>query len=230
MEINKSKTIEINWLGNCPTCDREEHMVSTSEGNKDYLYEDDTVKCWCGQTGVIETDGEGHAWCNWDEKAVSEWDKFNIYYRQKFPEYWDLLPKANHQACQHHEELFNSWVEAKSKAVPEGFVLVPTEKVKYFSHDGENYEIHDTLAEAKHEAECAIEHFSERLADQLCDPRSDGNFHDVGYGIVLGKSGYSVDHIVTQEDMENGEYGYEVGTEIMSLFLIEAQEQSHESE
>ena len=125
MEINKSKTIEINWLGNCPTCDREEHMVSTSEGNKDYLYEDDTVKCWCGQTGVIETDGEGHAWCNWDEKAVSEWDKFNIYYRQKFPEYWDLLPKANHQACQHHEELFNSWVEAKSQAVPEGFVLMP---------------------------------------------------------------------------------------------------------
>ena len=119
MEINKSKTIEINWLGNCPTCDREEHMVSTSEGNKDYLYEDDTVKCWCGQTGVIETDGEGHAWCNWDKKAATEWDNFNLYYRQKFPEYWDLLPKANHQACQHHEELFNSWVEAKSQVMPE---------------------------------------------------------------------------------------------------------------
>ena len=124
MEINKSKTIEINWLGNCPTCDREEHMVSTSEGNKDYLYEDDTVKCWCGQTGVIETDGEGHAWCNWDKKAATEWDNFNLYYRQKFPEYWDLLPKANHQACQHHEELFNTWLAAKSQAVPEGFVLV----------------------------------------------------------------------------------------------------------
>lgn len=120
------------------------------------------------------------------------------------------------------------WARAKSQAVPEGFVLVPTEKVKYFSHDGENYEIHDTLAEAKHEAECAIEHFSERLADQLCDPRSDGNFHDVGYGIVLGKSDYSADHIVTKEDVENGEYGYEAGTEIMSLFLVEAQEQSHD--
>ena len=122
------------------------------------------------------------------------------------------------------------WLQAKRKiqAVPEGFVLVPTEKVKYFSHDGENYEIHNTLAEAKHEAECAIEHFSERLADQLCDPRSDGNFHDVGYGIVLGKSDYSVDHIVTKEDVENGEYRYEAGTEIMSLFLIEAQEQNHE--
>lgn len=119
MEINKSKTIEINWLGNCPTCDREEHMVWTSEGTKDYLYEYDTVKCWCGQTGVIETDGEGHAWCNWDEKAVSEFDKFNIYYRKKFPEYWDLLPKANHQACTHHEELFNTWLAAKSQVVPE---------------------------------------------------------------------------------------------------------------
>ena len=119
MEINKSKTIGINWLGNCPTCDREEHMVSTSEGNKDYLYEDDTVKCWCGQTGLIETDGEGHAWCNWDEKAATEWDNFNLYYRQKYPEYWDLLPKANHQACQHHEELFNTWLAAKSQAVLE---------------------------------------------------------------------------------------------------------------
>ena len=131
MEINKSKTIEVNWLGNCPTCDREEHMVSTFVGNKDYLYEDDTVKCWCGQTGVIEANDEGHAWCNWDEKAATEWDNFNLYYRQKFPEYWDLLPKANHQACLHHEELFNSWVTAKSQAVPEGFVLVP----KVLTHD-----------------------------------------------------------------------------------------------
>ena len=68
MESNQLKTLNVDWLGNCPTCDREEHVVSTSEGNKDYLYEDDAVKCWCGQTGVIETDGEGHAWCNWDDK------------------------------------------------------------------------------------------------------------------------------------------------------------------
>lgn len=119
MESNQLKTLKIDWLGHCPTCEREQHTVSTSEGNKDYLYEDDTVKCWCGQIGVIETDGQGHAWCNWDEKAVSEWDKFNIYYRQKYPEYWGLLPKANHQACSHHEELFNSWVTAKSQAMSE---------------------------------------------------------------------------------------------------------------
>ena len=119
MESNQLKTLNVDWLGHCPTCEREQHTVSTSEGNKDYLYEDDTVKCWCGQTGVIETDGEGHAWCNWDKKAATEWDNFNLYYRQKFPEYWDLLPKANHQACQHHEELFNTWLAAKSQAVPE---------------------------------------------------------------------------------------------------------------
>lgn len=115
-----------------------------------------------------------------------------------------------------------------AKAVPEGFVLVPTKSVKYFSNDGENYEIHDTLAEAKREAECAIEHFSERLADQLSDPRSDGNFQDVGYGVVLAQSAYSIDHIVTQDDINNGDYSYEVGTEIMSLFLAEAQEQGHD--
>ena len=125
MESNQLKTLNVDWLGHCPTCEREQHTVSTSEGNKDYLYEDDTVKCWCGQTGVIETDGEGHAWCNWDKKAATEWDNFNLYYRQKYPEYWDLLPKANHQACQHHEELFNTWLAAKSQAVPEGFVLMP---------------------------------------------------------------------------------------------------------
>ena len=128
MELNQLKTLNVDWLGHCPTCGREEHTVSTSEGNKDYLYEDDAVKCWCGQTGVIEV-GDGHAWCNWGKKEVSEWDKFNAYYREKYPEYWELLPKANHQACTHHEELFNSWVEAKSQAVPDGFMLVKKRNV-----------------------------------------------------------------------------------------------------
>jgi len=135
-----------------------------------------------------------------------EWDE----------EYREALNEINSSWC--------TWQAAKAQAVPEGFVLVPTKNIKYFSHDGENYEVHDTLAEAKHEAECAIESFRERLADQLCNPPEDGNFQQVGYGIVLAESGYSVDHIVTQEDVDNGEYGYEVGTEIMSLFLIEAQE------
>lgn len=166
MESNQLKTLNVDWLGHCPTCEREQHTVSTSEGNKDYLYEDDTVKCWCGQTGVIETDGEGHAWCNWDEKAATEWDNFNLYYRQKFPEYWDLLPKANHQACTHHEELFNSWVEAKSQAVPDGFVLVPKEptlkmidatwdydgEIQEMSHNTRNEFIYKAMIEAQEPA------------------------------------------------------------------------------
>ena len=118
--------------------------------------------------------------------------------------------------------------EAKAQAVPEGFVLLPIKDAKFFSHDGDNYEVHDTLVEAKYEAECAIEHYRERLADQLSDPRSDGNFQDVGYGVVLAKSGYSIDHVVTQADIDKGDYSYEVGTEILSVFLIEAQEPAND--
>lgn len=134
---------------------------------------------------------------------------------------------ANHRLS--YAFIMGAWMAWITKAqVPDGFILVPRKNIKYFSNDGENYEVHNTLAEAKHEAECAIEHFSELLADQTSDPRSDGNFSQVGYGIVLAESGYSIDHVVTQEDIDKGDYSYEVGTEIMSLFLIEAQEQSHE--
>ena len=122
----------------------------------------------------------------------------------------------------------SAWQAAKAQAVPEGFVLLPIKDAKFFSHDGDNYEVHDTLVEAKYEAECAIEHYRERLADQLSDPRSDGNFQDVGYGVVLAKSGYSIDHVVTQADIDKGDYSYEVGTEILSLFLIEAQEPAND--
>lgn len=123
-------------------------------------------------------------------------------------------------------QLWDFWKAAKAQAVPEGFVLVPTKNVKFFSHDGENYEVHDTLSGAKHEAKCAIQHYEDMLADQTTDPRSDGNFSQVGYGIVLAESGYSIDHVVTQKDVDKGDYSYEVGTEIMSLFLVEAQEQN----
>lgn len=125
--------------------------------------------------------------------------------------------------------IMGAWMAWITKAqVPEGFVLVPTEKVKYFSNNGESYETHDTIDEAKRVAESAIEWFSEQLADQQLDPECDGNFHQVGYGVILAESGHSIDHIVTQEDIDKGDYSYEVGTQIMSLFLIEAQEQSHE--
>lgn len=124
--------------------------------------------------------------------------------------------------------LMGAWLVWQAKATPEGFVLLPIKDAKFFSHDGDNYEVHDTLVEAKYEAECAIEHYRERLADQLSDPRSDGNFQDVGYGVVLAKSGYSIDHVVTQADIDKGDYSYEVGTEILSLFLIEAQEPAND--
>ena len=132
--------------------------------------------------------------------------------------------------CMKLGELYErkKWQAAKAQAVPEGFVLLPIKDAKFFSHDGDNYEVHDTLVEAKYEAECAIEHYRERLADQLSDPRSDGNFQDVGYGVVLAKSGYSIDHVVTQADIDKGDYSYEVGTEILSLFLIEAQEPAND--
>lgn len=104
----------------------------------------------------------------------------------------------------------------------EGCVVVPLENARYFSNDGENYEIHETLEQAKHEAECAIEHYSERLADQLMDPTSDGNFQQIGYGVILAESSYSINHVVTQDDIDNGDYSYEVGTQIMTLSLVEA--------
>lgn len=138
---------------------------------------------------------------------------------------------ARYNAGSINEKEWNLWLEAwqaKAQAVPEGFVLLPIKDAKFFSHDGDNYEVHDTLVEAKYEAECAIEHYRERLADQLSDPRSDGNFQDVGYGVVLAKSGYSIDHVVTQADIDKGDYSYEVGTEILSLFLIEAQEPAND--
>ena len=156
-----------------------------------------------------ELEGRGYTFQNkkWDEtKHGFEDDMLNMA--------WEMWSSAQHGA--------------KAQAVPEGFVLVSTKNIKYFSHDGENYEVHKTLAKAKQEAECAIEVYSERLADQLCNPLEDGNFQQVGYGIVLAESGYSVGHIVTQEDVDKGEYGCDVGTEIMSLFLTEAQESAND--
>lgn len=116
------------------------------------------------------------------------------------------------------------WLASKQHEIQklEGCVVVPLENARYFSNDGENYEIHETLEQAKHEAECAIEHYSERLADQQMDPTSDGNFHQIGYGVILAESTYSIDHVVTQEDIDNGDFSYEVGTQIMTLSLEEA--------
>lgn len=111
----------------------------------------------------------------------------------------------------------SDWLEQVGS---EEFLIVRRDAVKgYFSNDGESYEVHNTIEEAKKEAECAIEYFSERLADQNLDPECDGNFHQVGYGVILAESGYTVEHVVTQADVDKGNTSYKVGTEILSLHL-----------
>ena len=146
--------------------------------------------------------------------------------RKAFENWWEAFHNDRQIACDYVEEdnsysvgyanaQWVAWQAAKAQAMPK--------YNKYFSYDGNNYEVHDTLAEAKQEAERAIEYFRDCLTDQRLDPECDGNFQRVSYGVVLAESGYSVEHVVTQEDVDNSTYPYEVGTEIMSLFLTENQ-------
>ena len=117
----------------------------------------------------------------------------------------------------------------QAQAVPEGFVLVPKAGAQYFSHDfnGDGYKYHDTLEEAKKEAEGNLDWYSDQVADGRHVNDMD-EFNELSYGLVIGSAEYSIDHVVTQDDIDKGEYSYEVGTEILSLYLSEAQEQSHE--
>lgn len=114
-------------------------------------------------------------------------------------------------------------------AVPEGFVLVPRAGAQYFSHDfnGDGFKYHDTLDEAKKEAEANLDWYRDQVADGR-HVNDMGEFNELSYGLVIGSAEYSIDHVVTQDDIDKGESKYEVGTEILSLYLSEAQEQSHE--
>ena len=118
---------------------------------------------------------------------------------------------------------------AKAQAVPEGFVLVPKAGAQYFSHDfnGDGFKYHDTLDEAKKEAEGNLDWYRDQVADGR-HVNDMGEFNELSYGLVIGSAEYSIDHVVTQDDIDKGEYSYEVGTEILSLYLSEAQEQSHD--
>ena len=112
---------------------------------------------------------------------------------------------------------------------PEGFVLVPKGS-KYFSHDfnGDGFQYHDTLQEAKKAAEADLDIYRDRVADgnHIADM---GEFNELAYGIVVGQAEWSIDCVVNDNDHKEGEYTqYEIGTEILSLYLSEAQEQSHE--
>ena len=126
--------------------------------------------------------------------------------------------------------MWDCWLtRAKTQAVPEGFVLVPKAGAQYFSHDfiGDGFKYHDTLDEAKKEAEASLDWYRDQVAVGM-HVNDMGEFNELSYGLVVGSAEYSIDHVVTQGDIDKGEYSYEVGTEILSLYLSEAQEQSHD--
>ena len=118
---------------------------------------------------------------------------------------------------------------AKAQAVPEGFVLVPRAGAQYFSHDfnGDGFKYHDTLDEAKKEAEANLDWYRDQVADGR-HVNDMGEFNELSYGLVIGSAEYSIDHVVTQDDIDKGESKYEVGTEILSLYLSEAQDQTND--
>lgn len=101
---------------------------------------------------------------------------------------------------------------------------------KFFSHDfnGDGFQYHNTLQEAKKAAEADLDIYRDRVADgtHVADM---GEFNELAYGIVVGQAEWSVDCVVGKDDHENGEYTqYEIGTEILSLYLSEAQEPSND--
>lgn len=115
------------------------------------------------------------------------------------------------------------------QSVPDGFILVPKAGAQYFSHDfnGDGFKYHDTLDEAKKEAESNLDWYRDQVADGR-HVNDMGEFNELSYGLVIGSAEYSINHVVTQDDIDKGESKYEVGTEILSLYLSEAQEQSHD--
>lgn len=148
-------------------------------------------------------------------------------------EYGEHIIWSNDSPVGHiHNDRWQGWLAATANArtVPEGFVLVPTKNVKFFSHDfnGDGFQYHDTLKEAKKSAEADLDIYRDRVADgnHIADM---GEFNELAYGIVMGQAEWSVDCIVSADDHKNGEYTeYGIETEILSLYLSEAQEQSHD--
>ena len=130
---------------------------------------------------------------------------------------WKKAIKFTEQQATHHDAVF-----------------VPTENVEFFSHDlnGDGFKYHETLEEAKKEAEANLDYYRDRVADGH-HVESDGEFNELCFGIVIGSADYSVDDVVTKEHHSNGDYTqYEIGTEILSLSLNEKivaeMEQNHD--
>ena len=150
----------------------------------------------------------------WAFQASRGWASFD---RDSNGKYWpDKLNLA-----------WGAWQASKAQAVPEGFVLVPVGHNKFFSHDfnGDGFQYHDTLQEAKNAAKADLDIYRDRVADGNHIAEM-GEFNELSYGIVLGQAEWSVDCVVSADDHKNGEYTqYDIGTEILSLYLSEAQEQ-----
>lgn len=94
---------------------------------------------------------------------------------------------------------------------------------QYFSHDynGEGFKYHDTLEEAKAAAESSLDWYRDRVADGS-HIENYGEFNELCYGIVAGKGAHTIDEVVTEQHHADGEYErYDVGTEIISLYLDE---------
>ncbi|WEI17115.1 hypothetical protein PY247_11125 [Acinetobacter proteolyticus] len=118
-----TKNLQIDWLGNCPKCERPSITVKTVKGSLEQLFDGDKVECWCGQTGEIDTD-EYIAWVEWDEVVLSNKDNHDAFYREKYPDYWGRLPGCNHQAWTHYEVSLNSWLVALHRTEAK-FSLLP---------------------------------------------------------------------------------------------------------
>ncbi|MCX0331443.1 hypothetical protein NVT87_11175 [Acinetobacter radioresistens] len=101
---------------------------------------------------------------------------------------------------------------------------------KFFSHDfnDDGFKFHDTLKEAEAESELNLDYYRDRVADGR-NVTEMGEFHELCYGVVIGSAGYCVDELVTAEHHRNGKHTkYEIGTEILSLFLEEAEEPAND--
>lgn len=110
-EIEKKRVIKIDWLEQCPKCQRSKFDVTTIKGNHEILFDGDKVKCWCFQSGEIETN-DNMAWVEWDEVVMTDKDHHDSYYRKKYPDFWEQLPSCNYQACEHYQLSLNSWLFA----------------------------------------------------------------------------------------------------------------------
>lgn len=119
--------------------------------------------------------------------------------------------------------IFQAGIEAaerKARQDAKGFILVPKADAQYFSHDfnGDGFKYHSTLDEARKEAEASLDWYRDQVADGK-HVNDMGEFGELCYGVVLEQARYSVDHVITQKDVDSGESRHAVGTEILSLFL-----------